>query len=51
MDYYKNSADREPQGPDAGSFRVLRGGSFLDPARDCRAACRHDLGFRVVLVR
>jgi formylglycine-generating enzyme required for sulfatase activity len=59
-DYYKNSPNRDPQGPVAGSFRVIRGGSFDDPARDCRAARRYrydpadryyDIGFRVVRVR
>jgi formylglycine-generating enzyme required for sulfatase activity len=59
-DYYKNSPARDPQGPDAGSFRVIRGGSFGGMPRDCRAADRsryepadrsYHLGFRVVRVR
>ncbi len=59
-DYYKNSPRQDPQGPSAGPFRVLRGGSLSHPPRNCRAAHRlgfqpadryADLGFRVVLVR
>lgn len=47
-----------PQGPLSGSGRVVRGGSFWDQARWCRAAFRNgfgpsyrgnDLGFRVAL--
>ena len=58
--YYRNSPAQDPQGPSAGSFRVLRGGSFLDEPRFCRAAYRsrggpagrdYFVGFRVVLVR
>jgi formylglycine-generating enzyme required for sulfatase activity/serine/threonine protein kinase len=57
--YYHNSPAQDPEGPDAGSFRVIRGGSFYRRTRYCRAADRHrvgpahrwdDLGFRVVLV-
>jgi formylglycine-generating enzyme required for sulfatase activity len=59
-DYYKNSPRVDPEGPSAGSFRVIRGGSFGDPPRGCRAARRFryepayrlfTLGFRVVRVR
>jgi formylglycine-generating enzyme required for sulfatase activity len=40
-EYYKNSPARDPRGPDpAGSFRVIRGGSFLNDPRTCRAANR-----------
>jgi formylglycine-generating enzyme required for sulfatase activity len=38
--YYKNSPGRDPRGPDAGSSRVNRGGSFGFRPRDCRAANR-----------
>ena len=46
----------DPTGPTAGSFRVLRGGSWIGGAGYCRSACRYgstpgyrgsDLGFRV----
>ncbi len=48
----------DPTGPKSGSIRVLRGGSFLDNARHCRAAYRNystpdnryfNLGFRCVI--
>jgi sulfatase modifying factor 1 len=58
--YYQNSPAQDPQGPSAGSLRVIRGGSVnCSPCR-CRAADRsryepafrfYDVGFRVVLVR
>ncbi len=56
--YYANSPEVNPQGPDQGSYRVLRGGSWYDPAWGCRAANRYYwhpdgrnsvLGFRLVL--
>jgi formylglycine-generating enzyme required for sulfatase activity len=58
-DYYKNSPKRDPQGPAAGDYRVLRGGSFSDWVGNCRAAHRAYyspayrygyFGFRVVCV-
>jgi len=54
-DYYSNSPVHDPEGPDAGVRRVLRGGDWSDPARYARAAvrdaddpgdCRALLGFR-----
>ena len=38
----------DPQGTEVGSFRVLRGGSWIYGGRDCRSACRngHDPGIR-----
>jgi formylglycine-generating enzyme required for sulfatase activity len=55
---YPGGAVRDPRGPAEGKFRVLRGGSFGEPATRCRAAFRLGLdpewrgvaaGFRVVL--
>ena len=56
--YYANADSCDPKGPDSGSARVLRGGSWdLNPAR-CRSADRvrdapdrrsGDVGFRVVV--
>lgn len=54
-DYYKNSPEKYPAGPDAGSYRVMRGGSWNDDAVNCRVAYRfnygpdsrdYDVGFR-----
>ena len=59
-DDYDASTVQDPRGPNSGSSRVLRGGSFDDIAFVCRSACRfsydpthrgHRIGFRVVLVR
>jgi formylglycine-generating enzyme required for sulfatase activity/tetratricopeptide (TPR) repeat protein len=59
-DYYRSSPRRDPQGPRAGSHRAVRGGSFNNAPRDCRAANRYrrrpasrenNVGFRVVCVR
>jgi formylglycine-generating enzyme required for sulfatase activity len=57
--YYSQSPSSDPQGPDTGSSRVLRGGSWFFNPRRCRSAdrdglppvCRSNLsGFRVVLL-
>ncbi|MGA2621848.1 MAG: SUMF1/EgtB/PvdO family nonheme iron enzyme, partial [Thermoguttaceae bacterium] len=58
-DYYTRSATDDPGGPPGGSYRVLRGGSWYNPAWGCRSAFRDDcvpgerydrLGLRVCLV-
>ena len=58
-DYYSVSGnDRDPQGPNEGQFRVLRGGSWMSFPATCRSAIRvgnwpggHNggAGFRVVV--
>ncbi len=54
--YYQRSPACDPQGPDEGASRVVRGGSWYFGARSCRAASRDnnasdyrdsDLGFRL----
>ena len=56
-DYYKESSEKDPQGPTSGSFRVLRGGSWYNFSYVSRSAPRgryiadHSyfyFGFRVV---
>jgi len=58
--YYKNSPKDDPQGPSAGSSRVLRGGGYNDTPVRLRCARRGDVvpsyrsdhgSFRVVRVR
>jgi formylglycine-generating enzyme required for sulfatase activity/serine/threonine protein kinase len=57
-EYYKHSPRKDPQGPEKGKNRVLRGGAWYGDGRICRAACRNEglpserlnRGFRVVLV-
>jgi formylglycine-generating enzyme required for sulfatase activity len=57
-DYYRSGENKDPQGPVSGEGRVLRGGSWINIARHCRAAVRRRLaptnrsnriGFRVCL--
>jgi formylglycine-generating enzyme required for sulfatase activity/serine/threonine protein kinase len=49
--YYDKSPEVDPQGPAAGAYRAMRGGSFLNlPAADTRAQYRGhapDIGFRI----
>ena len=56
-DYYKQSPKKDPTGPASGSFRVLRGLSWGNPARYSRSAYRPgfdadlrsgNIGFRLV---
>jgi len=48
--YYKNSANTNPQGPTKGSDHVFRGGFCLNPAGDMRATIRqhYDPFYRVM---
>jgi formylglycine-generating enzyme required for sulfatase activity len=55
--YYQKSGRDNPRGPDEGTDRALRGGCWLDRAKDCRAAIRFhfnpansfkSIGFRLV---
>ncbi len=56
---YPGGSVTDPQGPGAGSKRVIRGGSWIDQAWQCRSAKRYNgwdpasatsfIGFRVVL--
>jgi formylglycine-generating enzyme required for sulfatase activity len=58
-DYYKRSPKRDPQGPEDGNRRAVRGGSWYYNGSSCRAAQRFGIepsfrgdgiGFRVVCV-
>ena len=55
--YYGKGDIKDPQGPQSGTARVLRGGSWYGSPGDCRSACRYrngpgfrvdDCGFRVL---
>jgi formylglycine-generating enzyme required for sulfatase activity len=55
--YYLHSPSDDPQGPEKGSKRVVRGGSWINQAYSCRSAARgyyspdytdSDFGFRIV---
>jgi len=55
-DYYSNSPQNNPQGPPSGNSRVLRGGSWINPASSCQVVNRNNgngdpsrsIGFRIV---
>ena len=56
---YSSNAQTNPTGPDSGSHRVIRGGSWFNDATICRSSYRYDstpdsgtdcLGLRLVLV-
>ncbi|MDO4570424.1 MAG: SUMF1/EgtB/PvdO family nonheme iron enzyme, partial [Planctomycetia bacterium] len=58
-DYYDRSPTSDPKGPDNGSSRVIRGGSWSRSAEGCRSAFRDDcdpansggiVGFRLLFV-
>ena len=55
--YYSSSPQTNPTGPSSGSYRVIRGGGWINAASSCRVARRYDytpsnrysiVGFRVV---
>ena len=57
--YYEISLTRNPKGPSSGSYRVHRGGGWVNHVRDCRSAARSFsdsadgsgyIGFRLVFV-
>jgi len=57
-DYYRKSPAADPAGPSSGSYRVDRGGCFVEESDGCRSAFRHrmppnacmkQIGFRVVV--
>ena len=59
IDYYENAPLDDPAGPETGSYRMIRGGSWSNSAGYCRSARRQgywpagrlsSLGFRVALV-
>ena len=41
VDYYQQSPENDPQGPDRGEYRVLPGGLFLHHLRDVRCTVRY----------
>ncbi len=58
-DYYRHSPTNNPQGPDSGTLRISRGGSWFDESWRVSASCRkgltpsshriHWVGFRCVV--
>ena len=59
-DYYTTAPATDPQGPDTGSDRVMRGGSWNNNPNNCRSAYRNNnnptnrnnnCGFRVALIQ
>jgi len=40
---YSSGSQTNPKGPSSGSYRVLRGGSWYDRARNCRVSLRNDI--------
>ncbi len=44
-DYYKSSAKKNPQGPESGKYRVLRGGAWVSIQQQIKTTSR-DYGFR-----
>lgn len=55
--YYQQTPEKDPEGPQTGSYKVFKGGSWLDSETHCRAAFRgfefpgsrlYNVGFRVV---
>lgn len=40
LDYYAESPEKDPQGPQESAYRMTRGGSWASPPSDCRSAAR-----------
>lgn len=58
VDYYAESPRQDPQGPNTGTYHVIRGGAWNSGADGCRSAARHhgavepfdrSTGFRIVI--
>ena len=56
-DYYRESAEKDPNGPSSGRLGVIRGGSWISAGSTCRSGNRHFyepesrnglIGFRIV---
>ena len=59
-DEYSKTEQIDPKGPENGTYRILRGGSWTSRAKQCRSAYRggceynsrlDDAGFRIVLIK
>ncbi len=42
-DYYANSPQNNPKGPEDGQYKVIRGGSVFSTAESCRNTMRMNL--------
>ncbi len=42
VDYYSGGQEQDPRGPGSGDDKVLRGGCWRSPARECRSSYRYN---------